>query len=1857
MARVYLVEAKPWSPATGLPTTVRLAGGGERGYTHRGTNDWIAGVLAAPRFSTLIGFDAQGFTGGALPTTGAITFVPSDSGKLWSVADRDWPGAPVTIWTGDDRAAVPTWTVELVGTVAGISTSSGALTITISDLSGDLTTPVITAKYLGTGGVEGEAEAKDRLKRRSWGACFNVEALLLDKANHIYEVGDAAFPMQAFDVVKLKGRPIENLIEVAWAGSIAATHAALVAAEEPEGGGAIAPSIARLKWWSDPAGTLTVDLRGEIGTGYVETVASIAERIVAARSAMTVANVAAINAVRPGQAGLHIDSGSESAASALDRLLPRSSLVWVLEPTGQIRIEPVSLADPVETVVVRSLSREAAYKPAASVVVGYQRNHRPLSAGELSAIFSASDIVLEDGSSIEDLNSTVRDASNPNVLTPGKKVELRALDRRVQARYDELATQFVALTAYSPEMIAAYQAMYEAMVARDAFFLTFDPPLDDELANTPVVRDQLEEIYATIAVTTEAFEKLLTVGVPIGGMVGGVPVRQVTDVVDIVIAQQKTDAELVSNGSLSPAEKTAIYDQVVFLYGGFLQGLIGLGQKLNIDGEPAQDAYEDLVGYLIELENWESTTLSSPVSAATYLALRGAFFAARDALDAEIKRVQGGAQSADPIYAVSGGALLSGNRIKGQGTWYSLDGYAGGAHLKMLAVAGDVAWGLVEDPAADGIEDIAWGWKLVGGTLSALKNGTVIQALASGLTPPVQASVDYFDAGAAGEPAYVSLPETVPGVGLGYQTAVAGKTYYAKAFLLTANAEMLFSFFVGDRVAPYTSIPGMKPPVDATPGSNLVIPERTVLVGATGPDAAGYFTLDSNDQIYFIGTDSRKVRYTDEPFLKITVEFKDDTGLGSAEFLLVCDTASSGVVSQAVNIRAATANTAFSPDPSTVREGGGTLRFPIDTLAYSLYAKTAFTSGSIKIKRPVVTITQDGGTVAPGASNNDGVRADGYGEGTVFRTDPNRNYLGGLRPDNAGGPDPDSGVLHFRQQDRALLLTPGQLLDPDGFFRTFGTAFLFAYRSQATGTATGSLTLKISVRAASTNVVTVLRTYDLRAAGGEEIIEIEPGSSYIKIEIEANLSSGFLALSMPTMTLRNHRATDNQAVLDQINPVITNPSVVPNLFFNEQFRIATSDRSRPKGVMTYETTLPGGTDASHPNEGMGFIADDAGLRVDRVPAGRFRRLVFPAIPAGQGELFSMQFKAYADNIEPGTGSYGISAYINEYDGDLTIDQQFIVREDNAVLTPDSVTATRSSFIAGWEATGPELFANFVPQGTEALRFFSIELQLDSYGTLYMPAARFTKSPYGRNTYDLRDRDIDPPPSAFRYNVVLNAPSVFSNLRETAAVGLPADEDQVIVTTYGTSVLGAIGPGSVRQFAVVAGVNYRRLSVDESTWGPWIVPPIDKFDGAKEIIEPKPNVVANGGLRFGASDWLLGTGWTGPFNDQPAPYFKASVTNAVAYSRPFAAMPDQPLTLAADFSTSAAFVRAFVEWLDAFGELILTGTSAPGLLNGELPQRRYATNIAPTDAAFARIGVISGDSGAGQFSTIARIKAEWSATSSPFSDEASTGAAYAPYLTDPAPLTIRTNALGEPLPNELPAQRQVRVYVGGEDVTELCYFALTTDASITASLDPIVKGSVNFTDFAGVAVASYTVTVTYMGRDFVKVGQAVRQFVIDRQNSVSSDSQTFYSGPTDATLAAGFVRDLTVNASADGKASAQMSFSFLPAKLYDPDHPGDDRYTSQKGVGVEGAIYYSLDNAATWTMISTVQPPAIEGQNYNSLGGKEFTQQGSLAFLRQLTGLTPNASVKFQLRLRQANGPAYRNGSITPGEGVFQAMAS
>lgn len=408
-APLILIEASPRSATTGAVVTTRLSGAGGSEPSFYLGQHWRRGLAGLPTIVSSTEFDGKDLGGGSVPQAMTVRWAPSSSAALAELAGLHWLDAAMTVRFG----ASPSPAEITSGKVIDVSTDDGVLTLSLSDPAADLKKPILTSRFAGTGGIEGPVEWQGKIKRRAWGRVWNLEGECIDAARQIYCFGDPSRQWAEFSAVRDKGANAATLTLLAWQGSIAATWTALQAAVAPQGGGVVCPSIACVKWWTQPAGSLCADIKGEIGAAYVETAPAIAERIAATVSAIPFAagTVASAVAARPAEVGWVAADENGTAAAALDALLSDVSLMWVLD-AGGIILREWAWGTPVVRARSVDVTRKATFRPVSRRRLGYRRNQHVMTRDALAGIVLATDVVFGDGSTAVNLQAAVVQAQS-----------------------------------------------------------------------------------------------------------------------------------------------------------------------------------------------------------------------------------------------------------------------------------------------------------------------------------------------------------------------------------------------------------------------------------------------------------------------------------------------------------------------------------------------------------------------------------------------------------------------------------------------------------------------------------------------------------------------------------------------------------------------------------------------------------------------------------------------------------------------------------------------------------------------------------------------------------------------------------------------------------------------------------------------------------------------------------------------------------------------------------------------------------------------------------------------------------------------------------------------------------------------------------------------------------------------------------------------------------------------------------------------------------------------------------------------------------------------------------------------------
>lgn len=225
-------------------------------------------VNIALRFTRTL-FNGAAIGGRAVPGYGDVQLCGLDGG-LDAVRSWGWAGRRIVVEIGGRDFARADFKVLLNGLTNGIRLDNDQLTIAVRDLAALMEQPLWTPRYLGTGGVEGDANLAGVPKPVCIGYCENIEPVSLGIVNgrwtYQYHGLGAA---QAYDStkhrVRSQGQPLAYVASNPGAGqwSLDATNGLIIAGGSAGGGAqplmltadvlgsadVTAPSVARIMEW------------------------------------------------------------------------------------------------------------------------------------------------------------------------------------------------------------------------------------------------------------------------------------------------------------------------------------------------------------------------------------------------------------------------------------------------------------------------------------------------------------------------------------------------------------------------------------------------------------------------------------------------------------------------------------------------------------------------------------------------------------------------------------------------------------------------------------------------------------------------------------------------------------------------------------------------------------------------------------------------------------------------------------------------------------------------------------------------------------------------------------------------------------------------------------------------------------------------------------------------------------------------------------------------------------------------------------------------------------------------------------------------------------------------------------------------------------------------------------------------------------------------------------------------------------------------------------------------------------------------------------------------------------------------
>ena len=253
MAYLCLAKLSPLDPATGNRVDIYIASANDRRLTGLNGQVWEPAMTTQPVLSF------QGFNGDFIapiePGDARLAFNMAVVRNTWpSIDTYAWAGAPVTIYAEEPGTAWP-WTARFVGKVANFGRKRQVITLGAKVDLEPFQKDVLTSVYGGGGGAEGGSDIKNRVKPLVIGWAMNVEPVLVDANNSVYQ-------FSAYGAIEAVTTLYERGSDFGASVGDYADYTALVAATIPPGrwGTCLATGMVRL---GAPAyGVITGDIKG-----------------------------------------------------------------------------------------------------------------------------------------------------------------------------------------------------------------------------------------------------------------------------------------------------------------------------------------------------------------------------------------------------------------------------------------------------------------------------------------------------------------------------------------------------------------------------------------------------------------------------------------------------------------------------------------------------------------------------------------------------------------------------------------------------------------------------------------------------------------------------------------------------------------------------------------------------------------------------------------------------------------------------------------------------------------------------------------------------------------------------------------------------------------------------------------------------------------------------------------------------------------------------------------------------------------------------------------------------------------------------------------------------------------------------------------------------------------------------------------------------------------------------------------------------------------------------------------------------------------------------------------------------------
>lgn len=407
-AKSYIVILKPYDFDTAGEITIYLS---DRGYVSEPTES-PANTYFDPRVMEALNFQRSMFGEGRLggqstPSFGQIVLANADGG-LDDFAGYAWDNREVEVKVGEKGGNLSQHFTIFKGQSKSVEFDDLEVRVILRDGQDRFARTFPPNSYAGTGGNEGSAIMQGLPKPICLGEVYNVEPVLVDEANDVYQVHDGQ--IEAIDTVYENGK------------SIAGFTADL--------------SNGRFTLSTAPTGIITADVRGAKPSGSYKQTAGELIRFVATQYAdfsdpadIDTDSFAALDTANSAPTGVYVKDRTD-ILSVLDEIANSVGAFYGFDRSGKLNVGRVELATGTPDLALDStniieIERLPTSIPTSDIVLKYKRNYRRFDEDTLASNADDRDFAIRESAQVEDSDAAVA-AIYPNAAV--LEVDTRLVD-------------------------------------------------------------------------------------------------------------------------------------------------------------------------------------------------------------------------------------------------------------------------------------------------------------------------------------------------------------------------------------------------------------------------------------------------------------------------------------------------------------------------------------------------------------------------------------------------------------------------------------------------------------------------------------------------------------------------------------------------------------------------------------------------------------------------------------------------------------------------------------------------------------------------------------------------------------------------------------------------------------------------------------------------------------------------------------------------------------------------------------------------------------------------------------------------------------------------------------------------------------------------------------------------------------------------------------------------------------------------------------------------------------------------------------------------------------------------------------